>query len=117
MIPLDAKEEIQQIGLEYCFFSQIVKIKGTIVGEIETTSKRKQKYQYLNLKVSWRNQKSGLIFNKTGFKIISIQEKRIFTTFCFNDTFLVKKTMTLYFKFPLEVPKKPIWVFPITMPL
>ena len=41
----------------------------------------------------------------TGLKIISIQEKIVFTTGCFNNTFLVKTTpIKLYFMFPLEVP-------------
>ena len=47
-----------------------------------------------------------MLLNTASFKIISIQEKNIFTTGFFNDTFLVKTApMKLYFIFPLEVPK------------
>ena len=92
-IPLDSKKPIQQIGLEYRLFSKIIIIKKIIVGETYTDSKRKgkQNNQYLNFKVSRHDQKSALFFNTTGLKMISRQEKTIFTTLRSNNTFLVKK--------------------------
>ena len=38
-ITVDVKKPIQQIGLEYGLFSQIVKIKWTVIGETDTASK------------------------------------------------------------------------------
>ena len=42
-IPADVKKAIQQIGIEYGLFSHIVKIKGTITGESDTTPEKKKK--------------------------------------------------------------------------
>ena len=42
-IPVDIKNSIQQIGLEYGLLSQIIKIKWTIIGETDTASKNKKK--------------------------------------------------------------------------
>ena len=56
--------------------------------------KIKQKEQYLNLKSSQYYQKIGLLLKTTGLKLISRQERIIFTTGCFNDIFLANTTPT-----------------------
>ena len=66
----------------------------------------KNKYN-LNLKVRQHDQKVYLVLNTNGLKLISRQGKSIFTTGCFNDTFLVKATpMKIFFMLPLEVQNK-----------
>ena len=57
LILFHSKKLLQQISVEYGLFSQIVKIIWKIVGEIYMASKKKkQKNQYLNLKVSRNDQ-------------------------------------------------------------
>ena len=80
--------------------------------------KIKQINQYSNLEVSHNDQRSIFLLKKNGFKMVSRQEKIIFTKICFNYTSLVKRNpIKLYFMFPLEVPKKPIWFVYILTPL
>ena len=70
------------------------------------------------MKVSQHDQKSGLLLKTTGLNAFPRHDKRIFTTDCFNDTFLVNTTpMKLYFIFPLEVQNNWIWMISIPMPL
>ena len=42
-IPIDVKKSIQQIGLEYGLFSQIIKIRQAIVVKTDTASIKKKK--------------------------------------------------------------------------
>ena len=42
-VPVDVKKIMQQIGLEYCLFSHIVKIRRKIVRETDTASINKNK--------------------------------------------------------------------------
>ena len=102
-----------------CFII-LLKLNGKLL-EKQTWFQRitnKQKYQYLNFKVSWHDQRGLFLLMTTGLKQISIQEKRIFTTGYFNNKFLVNTTpIKLYFMFPLEVPKKLTWLISILMTL
>ena len=42
LIPVEVKKSIQQVGLEYGLFSQIVKIKHALVAETDKYSKDKR---------------------------------------------------------------------------
>ena len=57
------------------YFLKCIKIKWKIVGETDTDSeeKKKKNNQYLNLKFSWHDQRSILIWNTTGLKLIPRQ--------------------------------------------
>ena len=84
-------------------FSHIVKIRRTIVRETDTASKK-------NLKVSQNDQRIIFSLNKTDLKLISRQQKKDVFTCCFNNTFLLKTPMKLYFMFPLGVPPHPNFI-------
>ena len=78
--------------------------------------KTKQKDQYLNLELGQNYHKSGLLLNTTGLELISRQEKIMFTTGSFKNTFSMKITpMEFYFMFSLEVPKNHIRLISIIM--
>ena len=84
-----SKNKFNKIGLEYGLFYHIVKIIQTIVGETDPASKKRN--QHLSFKVGQHYHRSILSLKKTGLRIIARQEKGMFITCCFNDTFLVKK--------------------------
>ena len=68
--------------------------------------KSQKKEQVLNLYFIQHYQRSDLLLNTNGLKLISIQEKRMFTTCFFKYTFMVKvNKMKIFFMFPLEVTK------------
>ena len=105
---LMSKKKFNKLVLNMDCFLVLLKLNGQLL-ENQTWLPKiiiKQKYRYLNLNVIWHNQRVIFILKTTGLKIVSIQEKSIFTTGCFKYTFLVKTTpINLYFVIPLEAPK------------
>ena len=117
---LMSKNQSNKLVLNIFLFIKFLKLNGKLLEKHTWLKKRKGKEnnQYPNLKVSRHYQRSILLLKKTGLKLISRKEKMVFTTCCFNDTFMVSPTpMKWYFMFPLEVPKNPIWFIFILMPL
>ena len=90
-------------------FSNFLKLNGKLLKKYIWLQniRIKQNNLYLNFKLSRNNQRSIFLLNTGGLKLIARQEKRNITTCCFNDTFLVKIIMKLYFMFPFKVPQYP----------
>ena len=114
------QKNIDKLVLNMGCLIKLLKLNGKLL-EKQTRLQKikiKQKGQYFHLRVSRHNQRSIFLLKTTGLKLIPRKDKMIFTTWCFNDTFLVNTTpMELYFMFPLGVPKKLIRLISTLMPL
>ena len=109
------KKQFYRLVLNKGCFLLLLKLNRKLLEKQTWFQKRKikQNNQYLNLNFSRQYKRSFLILKTTGLKLISRQEKRIFTSCCFKDTFLVLKINYV----PIGSAKKTIWLISVTMPL
>ena len=80
------KNQLNKLVLNMGCFLKLLKLDGNF-WEKQTLFQNRiitQKNQYLNLKVSQHNKRSIVSLKKTGLKLVSRQEKRIFTTCSFS---------------------------------
>ena len=99
-----SKEQVNKLVLNMGCIIKWLKLDEQLLEKQKRLQKTK-KNQYLNLKVSRHNQRSILSLKKTGFKKITGKEKSVFTTWCFNDIFLVKNN-EIIFHVPIGSAKK-----------
>ena len=101
---LMSKYQFKKLALDMGCFTLLLKLNGQFLEKQTRLQKRKRKQnnQYLNLKVSRHDQIIIFLFKTAGLKLILIQEKMIFTTYCFNNTLL--EIYIFFFMFQLEVP-------------